>query len=94
MAYGRGSVTVTGAVARTAPRGILAAMKSEVRFPRPMLDRAGKVAEVLNAKQAGDLSAHDVIRACAARALGLPCPIDEKALDVAIDAERKASNSQ
>lgn len=59
-------------------------MKSEVRFPRAIVDRAAKVAERLNAKQAGDLSAHDIIRACAARALGLPSPIDVNALDVAI----------
>lgn len=71
-------------------------MKHEVRFPAAFLDRAGKVAEVLNAKQAGDarpLTAHDVLRACAARALGLPSPIDEKALDAAIEAERKASTT-
>ncbi len=59
-------------------------MKSEVRFPRAIVDRADRVAARLNAKQAGDLSAHDIIRACAARALGLPCPIDVDALDVAI----------
>lgn len=61
-------------------------MKSEVRFPAAFLDRAEKVAERLNAKQAGErtLTAHDVIRACAARALGLPCPIDVNALDAAI----------
>lgn len=68
-------------------------MKSEVRFPASFLDRADRVAARLNAEQSGNarpLTAHDVLRACAARALDLPCPIDEKALDAAIDAERKA----
>ena len=69
-------------------------MKSEVRFPAAFLDRADRVARILNAKQAGDartLTAHDVIRACAARALDLPCPIALDALDAAIADERKAS---
>lgn len=71
-------------------------MKHEVRFPAAFLDRADRVARILNAEQADDrpLTAHDVLRACAARALGLPSPIDEKALDVAIDAERKASSER
>jgi hypothetical protein len=66
-------------------------MKSEVRFPAAFLDRAEKVAKRLNAKQAGDLSAHDVIRACAARVLGLSSLIDQKDLDTAIEAERLSS---
>ena len=69
-------------------------MKNEVRFPAAFLDRADRVARILNAKQAGDLSAHDVIRACAARALGLPCPIALDALDAAIADERKTSSEQ
>lgn len=70
-------------------------MKSEVRFPAAIMARADRVARILNAEHSGDrpLTAHDVLRACAARTLGLPCPIDEKALDVAIAAERKASTS-
>ena len=71
-------------------------MKSEVRFPAAFLDRADRVAKRLNAERSGDrlLTAHDVIRACAARALGLPFPIDEKTLDVAIADERKTSSEQ
>lgn len=60
-------------------------MKSEVRFPAAFLDRADRVAARLNAERNDrPLTAHDVIRACAARALGLPSPIDVDALDVAI----------
>lgn len=70
-------------------------MKSEVRFPRAIMDRADRIAARLNAERSGDpWTAHDVIRACAARALGLPSPIDEKALDTAIEAERKVSSEQ
>ena len=71
-------------------------MKSEVRFPAAFLDRADRVARILNAKQAGErtLTAHDIIRACAARALGLPCPIALDALDAAIADERKTSSEQ
>ena len=60
---------------------------------RDSLDRADRVADRLNAERSGDrpLTAHDVIRACAARVLGLSSLIDQKDLDTAIEAERLSS---
>ena len=75
-------------------------MKSEVRFPAAFLNLADRVARILNAKQASDappLTTHDVIRACTARAMWLPCAIDIGTLDAAIaaaNAERNAANAE
>ena len=75
-------------------------MKNEVRFPSAFLNLAERVARILNANKASDavpFTAHDVIRACTARAMWLPCSIDIGSLDAAIataNAERKASFEQ
>ena len=52
-------------------------MKAEVRFPRPVMERAARMAELLNVSRAPSerpLDAHAVIRACTARGMGEPLP--------------------
>jgi hypothetical protein len=69
-------------------------MKSEVRFPAAFLDRAARMADILNATRSPSeqLDPHAVIRALAARGLGEPLPygIAPSDLDSAVNATRSA----